>query len=105
MDNNYFTQVAPYMQQDQGLGPVFQNIAQQQANQNAAMQQQMQNNQMAGQVQGSRGGLNPLAMAAMLRKKPNYDGWQTTGDMTQFGANSTGQGAGLSSDMLSTLGL
>lgn len=106
MDNNYFTQVAPYMQQDQGLGPVFQNIAAQQANQNAALQQQMQNNQMAGQVQGSgMGGMNPLAMAAMLRKKPNYDGWQTTSDMSRFGANTTGQGAGLSPDMLSTLGL
>jgi hypothetical protein len=72
MDNNYFTQVAPYMQQDQqGLMPVFQNIAQQQANQNAALQQQMQNNQMAGQVQGGGGGMNALAMAAMLRGKSN----------------------------------
>jgi 3-oxoacyl-(acyl-carrier-protein) synthase len=71
MHNNYFTQVAPYFQQqDQGLMPVFQNIAQQQANQNAALQQQMQNNQMAGQTQGSgMGGMNPLAMAAMLRGK------------------------------------
>ena len=71
MDNNYFTQVAPYFQQqDQGLSPVFQNIAQQQANQNAALQQQMQNNQMAGQARGSSmGGMNPMAMAAMLRGK------------------------------------
>jgi hypothetical protein len=63
------------MQQPQELGgltPVFQNIAQQQANQNAALQQQMQNNQMAGQTQGGgMGGLNPLAMAAMLRGKSN----------------------------------
>ena len=72
MDNNYFTQVAPYFQQqDQGLMPVFQNIAAQQANQNAALQQQMQNNQMAGQTQGGGGGMNPLAMAAMLRGKSN----------------------------------
>jgi 3-oxoacyl-(acyl-carrier-protein) synthase len=73
MNNPYFTQVAPYMQEDQqGLMPVFQNIAAQQANQNAALQQQMQNNQMAGQTQGSgMGGMNALAMAAMLRKKPN----------------------------------
>jgi 3-oxoacyl-(acyl-carrier-protein) synthase len=73
MDNNYFTQVAPYFQQqDQGLMPVFQNIAAQQANQNAALQQQMQNNQMAGQTQGSgMGGMNALAMAAMLRGKSN----------------------------------
>jgi hypothetical protein len=74
MDNNYFTQVAPYMQQlspqDQaGLNPVFQNMAAQQANQNAALQQQMQNNQAAGQVQGGGGGMNPMAMAAMLRAK------------------------------------
>ena len=71
MDNNYFTQVPPYMQQDQqGLNPVFQNIAQQQQNQNAALQQQMQNNQMAGQTHGGgMSGLNPLMMAAMLRNK------------------------------------
>lgn len=70
MDNNYFTQVPPYMQQDQGLMPVFQNMAAQQANQNAALQQQMQNNQMAAQPKGSSmGGMNPMAMAAMLRAK------------------------------------
>jgi hypothetical protein len=70
MPSPYFTTVAPYFpQQDQGLSPVFQNIAQQQQNQNAALQQQMQNNQMAGQVQGGGGGMNPLAMAAMLRNK------------------------------------
>ena len=68
MPSPYFTTVAPYFaQQDQGLNPVFQNIAQQQQNQNAAMQQQMQNNQMAGQT-GKQGGMNPMAMAAMLRK-------------------------------------
>ena len=83
-------------QDQQGLAPVFQNIASQQANQNAALQQQMQNNQMAGQTQGNgMSGLNPLAMAAMLRnKKPDYDQWKTTGDNTYFGANSNGMGAG-----------
>jgi hypothetical protein len=71
MNNNYFTQVAPYMQQDQsGLNPVFQNIASQQANQNAALQQQNQQVQQAGQAQGGGGGgMNPLAMAMMLRGK------------------------------------
>ena len=71
MDNSYFTQVAPYFQQqDQNLNPVFQNIGGQQANENAALQQQMQNNQAAGQAyqQGGMGGLSPLAMAAALRK-------------------------------------
>jgi hypothetical protein len=72
MDNNYFTNVNPYFsQQDQqGLSPVFQNIAAQQASQNAAMQQGMGLTQQAGQTGQQSGGMNPMAMAAMLRKKP-----------------------------------
>lgn len=71
MDNNYFTQVAPYFQQqDQGLNPVFQNIAQQQQNQNSALAQQNQQVQQAGQSQGgAMSGLNPMMMAMLLRKK------------------------------------
>ena len=66
--NSYFSQVAPYMQQDQqGLMPVFQNMAAQQQNQNAALAQQNQLVQQAGQTQQG-GGMNPMAMAAMLRK-------------------------------------
>ena len=89
MPSPYFTTVAPYFaEQDQGLSPVFQNIAQQQQNQNAALQQQMQNNQMAGQTQGGgMGGLNPMAMAAMLRNKNPSDPYanaQTA--MNQYGA-------------------
>jgi len=64
------------MQQPQdlgGLSPVFQNIAQQQANQNMAMQQGQGLSQAAGQSQQS-GGMNPMAMAAMLRKKPDQAG-------------------------------
>jgi hypothetical protein len=69
--NDYFTNVAPYFaQQDQGLNPVFQNIAQQQQNQNAALAQQNQLNAQAGQTQ--QGGMNPMAMAMALRgKKPD----------------------------------
>jgi len=103
--NPYITQVAPYFQQqDQGLMPVFQNIGQQQALQNAALAQQNQLVNQAGQTQG---GMNPMAMAAALRgKKPNYDQWQTTGDMTYFGANSNGMGAGQGySGMNTELGL
>ena len=97
MNNDYFTTVNPYFaQQDQGLSPVFQNIAQQQQNQNAALAQQNQINAQAGQTQ--QGGMNPMAMAMMLRKKdpnkPDYDQYKTSGDMTQFGANSNGMGAG-----------
>jgi hypothetical protein len=70
MPNPYFTTIAPYFaQQDQSLNPVFQNIAAQQANQNAALQQQNQQVAQAGQVQGGGGGMNPLAMAMMLRGK------------------------------------
>jgi hypothetical protein len=70
MDNNYFTTVNPYFsQQDPGLNPVFQNIAGQQSNQNMAMQQANQLTQQAGQT-GQGGGMNPMAMASMLRKKP-----------------------------------
>jgi hypothetical protein len=79
--NDYFTNVAPYFaQQDQGLNPVFQNIAQQQQNQNAALMQQNQLNQQAGQTQ-QQGGMNPMAMAMALRgnKKPD-------GTTSNFGA-------------------
>jgi hypothetical protein len=72
MDNNYFTNVGSYMQpinpqEQQGLMPVFQNIAQQQANQNMAIQQGNQLTQQAGQT--GQGGMNPMMMAAMLRKQ------------------------------------
>jgi hypothetical protein len=75
MNNPYFTTVGSYMtpvnpQEQQGLMPVFQNIAQQQQNQNAALAQQNQLVQQAGQTQ-QQGGMNPMAMAMMLRKKPD----------------------------------
>jgi hypothetical protein len=61
----------PYIQQaqgldQQGLSPVYQNIAQQQATQNAALAQQNQLVNQAGQKQ--QGGINPMAMAMALRK-------------------------------------
>jgi hypothetical protein len=77
MDNNYFTNVGSYMQpvdpnELARLNPVFQNIGMQQANQNAAMQQGMGLTQAAGQT-GQGGGMNPMAMAMMLRGKPQGD--------------------------------
>jgi hypothetical protein len=97
------------MQDVSGLNPVFQNFGQQQANQQAALAQQNQQVQQAGQTQ-KQGGMNPLAMAMMLRakdpKNPNYDGWQTSGDNTYFGSNSNGMGAGQGySGMNAELGL
>jgi hypothetical protein len=73
MNNNYFSQVAPYMQpmnpqEQQGLMPVFQNIGSQQAAQNAALQQGQGLTQAAGQI-GQGGGNNQMALAKMLRKK------------------------------------
>ena len=72
MANNYFTNVGSYMQpidpnELARLSPSFQNIGTQQANQNMAMQQGQSLAQNAGQT--SQGGMNPMAMAQMLRKK------------------------------------
>jgi len=78
MPNPYITQVSPYMQQDQGLSPVFQNIAQQQQNQNAALAQQNQQVQQAGQVQG-KSGMNPMDLAKMLKNKPAQQPTDATG--------------------------
>lgn len=100
MDNSYFTNVKPYFaqqtpQDQQGLMPLFQNMASQQANQNAAMQQSNALTQGAGDAFKQSSGMNPMAMAAMLRKKtPDYDAYKTSGDMTYFGNNSNGMGAG-----------
>jgi hypothetical protein len=103
----------PYIQQSQGLdqqglAPVFQNISAQQAAENSALNQQNQLVAQAGQTQGSGlSGLNPLAMAAMLRKKqpetmgggetPNWNNpYTTTGGYFDQGAygNSYGVGTG-----------
>ena len=58
--------VSPQTQDLGGLNPVFQNISQQQANQNAAIQQAQGLTQQAGQT--AQGGMNPMALAMMLRK-------------------------------------
>jgi len=61
--------IIPQQQQDQqGLQPVFQNIAAQQQLHDALMAQQNQLNQQAGQRPAMSTGMNPLALAQMLRK-------------------------------------
>ena len=71
--NMYNPYIMP-MQQTQdlgGLNPVYQNIAAQQAMQNAAMQQGMNLTNQAGMtVDGKQAGvgMNPMAMAMMLRQ-------------------------------------
>jgi hypothetical protein len=101
MNNPYFTTVGSYMtpvnaQEQQGLMPVFQNIAQQQQNQNAALAQQNQLVQQAGQTGKDSGGMNPMAMAMALRKKPD-DGMNLLNSssssqdyMNRIGATSSG---------------
>jgi hypothetical protein len=68
--NPYIMQM-PQTQDLGGLAPYMQNIAQQQANQNMAMQQAQGLTQQAGQT--AQGGMNPLAMAMMLRKGQKSD--------------------------------
>ena len=72
MMNMYNPYIQQQPQQDvSGLGPVFQNIAQQQANQNMAMQQGMDLTNQAGMTnQGKQAGvgMDPKALAEMLRK-------------------------------------
>lgn len=90
MNNPYFTTVGSYMQpvnpqEQQGLNPVFQNIAQQQQNQNAALAQQNQLTQQAGQTGQQSGGMNPMAMAQALRGKKPETGADAS-KMNEFGA-------------------
>ena len=64
--NPYILPTLP-MQDVSGLQPVYQNFGMQQANQQAALAQQNQLVNQAGQSQG--GGMNPMALAQMLRNK------------------------------------
>jgi len=63
---NPYIQQMPQTQDIGGLSPYMQNIANQQAMQNMAMQQAQGLTQDAGRT--VQGGMNPLAMAMMLRK-------------------------------------
>ena len=69
MTTNPYIMQMPQTQDLGGLSPYYQNIAQQQAIQNAAMQQAQGLTQQAGQT--AQGGMNPMAMAQMLRKGSN----------------------------------
>ena len=80
---NPYIQQMPQTQDLGGLSPYYQNIAQQQAMQNAAMQQAQGLTQDAGRT--VQGGMNPLAMAMMLRKGSDpYTNAQTA--MNKYGA-------------------
>ena len=64
---NPYIQQMPQTQDLGGLSPYYQNIGAQQAMQNMAMQQAQGLTQQAGQT--AQGGMNPMMMAQMLRKK------------------------------------
>ncbi len=78
-------------QQDvSGVQPIFQNIANQQAMQNMAMQQGMGLTNQAGMtVQGKQAGagMNPMAMAMMLRKGGSNPYMNAQRAMQQYGSN------------------
>lgn len=84
MTNNPYIMQMPQAQDLGGLAPYYQNIAQQQAMQNAAMQQAQGLTQQAGQT--TKGGMNPMAMAALLRQGSNpYTNAQDA--MSKYGAS------------------
>ena len=85
MTNNPYIMQMPQTQDLGGLAPYYQNIANQQAMQNAAMQQAQGLTQQAGQT-AQGGGMNPLAMAMMLRK--GSDPYANAKDaMNKYGAS------------------
>jgi len=65
----------PQQQQDvSGLQPVYQNIAAQQLMHDQALAQQNQQVQQTGQKPSGGGGMNPMALAQMLRGGNPYLG-------------------------------
>lgn len=99
--NPYIMQM-PQTQDLGGLAPYYQNIAQQQAMQNAAMQQAQGLTQQAGQT--AQGGMNPMAMAMMLRKKSDpYANAQTA--MQQYGAGNVYGYGGMGTVPTTTTGM
>jgi hypothetical protein len=100
--NMYNPYIMP-MQQTQdlgGLNPVYQNIAQQQAMQNAAMQQAQGLTQDAGRT--VQGGMNPMAMAMMLRKGEKPQSTSNLGARVDMALNS--QASPYLQDQVSQLG-
>lgn len=85
--NPYIMQMQQPQQDIGGLNPVFQNIGMQQANQNAAIQQGQQMANQAAQS-GQQGGMNPMMMAALLRKGDKPQGSSNLGARVDMALNS-----------------
>ena len=103
MTNNPYIMQMPQTQDLGGLSPYYQNIANQQAMQNAAMQQAQGLTQQAGQT-AQGGGMNPMMMAMMLRKKSDpYANAQTA--MQQYGAGNVYGYGGMGTVPTTTTGM
>jgi hypothetical protein len=84
---NPYIQQMPQTQDLGGLSPYYQNIANQQAMQQQAMQQAQGLTQDAGRT--VQGGMNPMAMAMMLRKgKPTDQAGVNASDVQMGGTSS-----------------
>ena len=104
MPNDYTSAYAPMQSNAQYGQPTVIGQGSQEAMHKAMLQQQQQYNNQSANIAGQPSGLShmlapiqQMMMANALRKgadKPNYDQYQTAGDMTQFGSNSNGMGSG-----------
>jgi len=99
MDNSYYVTMPSGFDEQQGINPVFQNIGAQQQffNQQLGQGNQMSQSRSAGP---SLAGLNPLAMAAMLRGKSGGVELPTTSAAPMTGVAGMGgsMGTGLTQD-------
>jgi hypothetical protein len=93
-------------QQDvSGVPPMYQNIANQQAMQNMAMQQGQGLTQQAGQIGQQGGGMNPMAMAMMLRGGKANPYLASIPAMMRYGANNVYGGFGQGQVPTTTTGM
>jgi hypothetical protein len=97
---NPYIMPMPQTQDLGGLSPYYQNIGQQQAMQNAAMQQAQGLTQDAGRT--VQGGMNPMAMAMMLRKGEKPQSTSNLGARVDMALNS--QASPYLQDQVSQLG-
>ncbi len=105
MTNNPYIMQMPQTQDLGGLAPYYQNIANQQAMQNAAMQQAQGLTQQAGQT-AQGGGMNPMAMAMMLRKGQKSDPYANAQSaMNKYGAENVYGYGGMGTVPTSTTGM
>lgn len=92
-------------QEVSGIQPIFQNIGNQQAMQNMAMQQGMGLAQQVGQTGQQGGGMNPMALAMMLRGQKRGPYLSSLGAMARYGAGNVYGGFGQGQVPTTTTGM